>query len=118
MTEIPVIPVPKPRMTQRDKWQQRPSVMNYREYKDRLNSYVKGELEPSLEVRFEIPMPLSWSKKKRMELDGTPHQQKPDIDNLIKGFLDALCEDDSYVYDIKAKKYWSEQGKITIWENI
>lgn len=47
-------------------------------------------------------------------MDGTPHQQRPDIDNYAKAFLDALCEDDSYVYDLRAEKYWGRQASITV----
>ena len=31
---IPVNPVSKPRMTQSDKWKQRPTVLKYRQFKD------------------------------------------------------------------------------------
>ena len=43
--------------------------------------------------------------------------QKPDIDNLIKSVLDSLAEDDSYVYSVNAKKYWSEKGNVWIINN-
>lgn len=59
-------------------------------------------------------MPKSWSARKRQGMNGSMHQSKPDIDNLIKAFLDALCEDDSYVYEIHAKKVWSDSPSITV----
>ena len=59
-------------------------------------------------------MPASWSEKKKKEMDGKPHQQKPDIDNLEKAFLDALCKDDSYVYAHAGEKYWGREGAITV----
>ena len=46
-----------------------------------------------------------------------PHHQKPDVDNLVKAFLDAaqdggMLVDDSVVYSITAKKYWGPSPKI------
>ncbi len=67
-----------------------------------------------LDIEFHIAMPPSWSKSKRQLMLGKPHQQRPDIDNLVKAFLDALCEEDSYVYDIRARKFWSNTGYILI----
>ena len=116
---IPLEPTPKPRMTQRDRWAKRPSVVRYYAFCDELRimwgiqSYHQV-VPPTLALRFNMPMPASWSKKKRLEMDGAPHQQTPDIDNLIKAFLDALCEDDSYVYSVTAEKYWSQQGSIEV----
>jgi Holliday junction resolvase RusA-like endonuclease len=60
-------------------------------------------------------MPAPWSQKKRKELDGTPHQQVPDLDNYLKGFLDALCSDDKHIYSIhELKKIWSDTGNIVL----
>lgn len=112
---IDIDPVAKPRMTRRDKWAERPSVMRYRAYKDALNLKFKGTLGDTISMTFIIPMPDSWSKKKKIEMNETPHQQKPDIDNLIKGFLDALLEEDSHIYSIEASKFWGYKGKIVIW---
>jgi len=45
------------------------------------------------------------------------HRQKPDLDNLIKSTLDALDKDnDSYVWQIYAEKYWAKEGAIEIEE--
>jgi Holliday junction resolvase RusA-like endonuclease len=46
---------------------------------------------------------------------GQPHQQRPDIDNLAKGVMDALASEDSYIYELHATKVWGEEGKIEIW---
>lgn len=61
-------------------------------------------------------MPNSWPEKKKAEYDGKPHQKKPDIDNYLKAFLDALCSDDSYVYDARAQKFWAREGSIELTE--
>ena len=47
-------------------------------------------------------------------MEGKPHQQRPDVDNYAKAFLDALCEDDSHVYSLKAEKYWSRTACIEV----
>ena len=99
-TVIPLLAVGKPRMTQRDKWQQRPSVVRYRAFADRLRAALgmTGKLtllKPArLHVVCDFPMPASWSEKKRKELNGMPHTQKPDINNVLKGIEDALVEND------------------------
>lgn len=49
-------------------------------------------------------------------MSGKPHQQKPDIDNLVKSVLDALLIEDKNVYRVLAEKYWAEEGGIEIEE--
>jgi Holliday junction resolvase RusA-like endonuclease len=67
------------------------------------------------DITFVIQMPKSWTKKKKLELDGMPHTQKPDLDNILKGFKDALCENDSYVHSYNnIRKIWGYMGKIII----
>lgn len=124
---IPIDPVPKPRMTQRDQWyrdpnhidpkkRQRPAVARYLQFKDDLTKLVRGTLDPRFTVVFHVPMPKSWSKKEKAAMDGKPHQVKPDVDNYLKAFMDALCEDDSYVWDAHPMKRWSTEGKIVLTE--
>lgn len=128
MITLEITPVPKPRMTQRDRWAKRPAVVRYYNFCDTIRELWSQELErdnvlgdspltavpASVHLIFGIEMPKSWSAKKRLAMNGQPHQQKPDIDNLIKAFLDALCTDDSYVYDIRAVKRWSDRPHITV----
>ena len=119
--ELDIIPNTKPRMTRADKWKKRPCVIQYRKFKDDLkvecNNKGLVNLKPQLEsLIFFIPMPKSWSLKKRKEMDKKPHQQSPDLDNLLKGFWDALLEEDNFIYSIKGElgKYWAEEGKIIL----
>lgn len=103
-------PVAKPRQTRSDKWKQRPCVLRYREWADNARS-VAGHISTSaqhLDIICYLPMPESWSKKKRSEMAGTPHRVKPDIDNLVKSCLDALLPSDQGVHEIKAKKRWAD----------
>lgn len=113
---IPIAPVPKPRMTQRDKWKKRPIVERYFQFKDEIHTLVRGDLDARFTVVFYIAMPASWSVKKKELYNGKPHQNKPDIDNYLKAFMDALCSDDSYVFDAQAQKFWAEEGRIELTE--
>ncbi len=59
-----------------------------------------------LHITFYIPMPKTWSKKKKKAHHGLLMQSRPDIDNLIKGFFDALVSEDKFVANISASKRW------------
>jgi Holliday junction resolvase RusA-like endonuclease len=65
-------------------------------------------------VIFHLPMPSSWSRKKRDELRGQAHQQNPDADNLFKALGDALYADDSGIWDVRITKRWADVGAIEI----
>lgn len=113
-----VDPVGKPRMTQRDVWAKRPAVLRYRDFCDRLRAEAaRQHYRPSMDgdrVVFWIEMPRSWSKKKRAQMYGEPHQQKPDLDNLLKAFLDALMGEDCTVWKITVEKRWGTYGRIEV----
>lgn len=112
-----LVPVPKPRMTRRDKWDVRTVVMRYRAYKDELRlqaEQMQVPLANRLVITFHMPCAPSWSNKKAKSLEGEPHQQTPDIDNLLKGYLDALYEQDCAVYEVHAKKIWKEKPGILV----
>ncbi len=68
-------------------------------------------------IVFIMPMPKSWSKKKKKAMDGQPHQQVSDLDNMLKALLDSLFQDDSHIWDIRATKLWGYSGKIIVWKN-
>jgi len=109
-----IVPVPKPRMTKRDRWAKRACVLRYWDFKDEVRVSGMRVKESGTFITFTIAMPKSWAKKKKWLMNGTPHQQKPDIDNLIKGLLDALYEDDSVVWEICARKGWGYEASIEI----
>ena len=119
---LKITPVPKPRMTQSDRWKKRPCVVRYRAFADELrilaaqNNYI---VKNPLSVTFVLPMPKSWSKKKKLEMDGKPHTQTPDLDNLLKAFQDVLLKDDSGVHTYKnVRKIWGIEGLIIINEEL
>jgi Holliday junction resolvase RusA-like endonuclease len=109
-----ITPLGKPRMTQRDRWKQRPAVLRYRAFCDAVRASGVELPEAGAHVTFVLPMPRSWSKRKRAEMDGQPHRQKPDVDNLTKALLDAVLKDDAAVWDIRASKRWGQVGQIIV----
>jgi len=109
----PITPVGKPRMTQRDRWKKRPATDKYWAFCDACRFYGVS-IENNDAVIFHIPMPASWSKKKKTEYDGKPHQQKPDIDNLCKALLDAIYNDDAHIHAITLSKLWAYEGAIEV----
>lgn len=113
--KVSVTPVPKPRMTRRDRWAQRPVVARYWAFCDELRAATEGlALGGRVSLDFVLPMPVSWSRVKRARLDGTPHEQRPDIDNLCKAVFDALYTDDKVIHELRATKRWGVVGSITI----
>jgi len=116
-------PVPKPRMVHSDRYKGRPIVVRYFDYCDNLrmlsvkNKFSIGDKIENL--TFVLKMPKSWSNKKKEEYNNTPHQQKPDLDNLLKAFKDALLSEDSKVHTyINISKVWGYSGAILIKDDI
>jgi Holliday junction resolvase RusA-like endonuclease len=60
------------------------------------------------------------TKKKRLEgIPWTPCDRRPDVDNLVKAFLDVLCrarfyEDDSQVASLLLMKGWGDEPGIRV----
>ena len=73
----------------------------YNQYKVDLLSLckIKSFVLPSqgLSIKFYIPVPKSWSNKKKKQYHGLLHQSKPDLDNLLKAFGDSLMSEDKYI---------------------
>jgi len=110
---IDLIPVPKPRMTRWDTW--KPAAKRYFAFADKLRELAPAVNWETLEVRFVMPMPKSWSIKKKMEMRNKPHRQVPDLDNLVKAFKDALLEQDSEVWHYQnVQKVWGYRGGIAV----
>ncbi len=102
-------------MTQSDKFNKRPCVIRYRAFADelRLRCNLQGiEITTCLNAIFTLPMPKSWSNKKKAGMNGKPHQQKPDIDNICKALLDPLLKDDSGVHQLIVSKIWGNEVSI------
>ena len=95
--------------------------------KENLAWYVKKQLGDLfaafqsplfVKLEFYMPMPLSWSKKKREKLIEQPCMKHTDIDNLSKFIFDALNKivwyDDSIICRLEATKTYALEGKTII----
>lgn len=114
LVKYDIDPVPAPRMVQSDRWKKRPVVLRYFAYKDEVRLRRVQLYESGSHITFVLPMPKTWSKKKKVAMLGMPHQQKPDWDNLAKGLFDAVYDEDSQVHDVRVSKIWGETGAILI----
>lgn len=115
-------PVPAPRMTKRDvyrvtaKYPRRPCVQRYFDYKETIQRAV-GDIPivpDEIHAVFHLSMPDSWSKKKRQDMEGKPHRQKPDFDNLAKSILDSLFLQDGGVWKGTFEKRWAVHGRVEL----
>jgi Holliday junction resolvase RusA-like endonuclease len=72
----------------------------------------------SLSMAFYMPIPKSLSKIKQTALLSKPHIKKPDVDNLIKFYMDALSGvlffDDKLVHSIHAHKIYDIKPRTEI----
>ena len=126
-TVINLIPVPAPRprvvtkLINGKRISQTYNKKEYTEYKEiflqiaklQNKKFLTGVLK--IDVLFVMPIPKSWSKKKREAIVGQPHMCKPDIDNLLKTVFDALegtfYKNDSQIFKINAKKVYGYEPK-------
>ena len=125
-----VIPMGAPRLTQSDRWKTNPNhpdplkrqrkvVTQYWAFKTLLKlqaNQLQFELGNVLDALYLIPMPNSWSNKKKERMNGLPCEVKPDTDNITKGLKDTLRKNDSDIWYEKAEKRWAYHGSIIIFQ--
>jgi len=125
---IDVPPMGAVRMTKSDTWKtdpnhpnplkrQRDCVRRYFEFKRRILEASNNSgfiLDNSIYVIFYLPMPKSWSEKKKKQYLGKPHKSRPDLDNLIKAVMDSLRKEDGDIYRICAEKRYDYAGYILL----
>jgi len=123
-----VIPMGAVRMTNRDRMftnpnhpnplkRQRVEVTRYFDYQNRLwEQYASKPFKfpNELEIVFLLPMPSSWSEKKKVKMNKMPCLTRPDIDNLVKGFMDALKIEDGNVWKVIAEKRYAYKGSVLL----
>ena len=115
MKRYPITPCPAPRMTRRDAWAKRPAVLRYFAFRDEVRLH-RVTIPDRVRIVFVMPMPASWSAKKRAAMDGKPHTVRPDGDNLAKGIFDSVFKDDAHIWDVRYSKIWGQSGEIWIGE--
>ena len=118
---LPVPPQPYVRTTQKQKYVDK-RYLSYASYKEHimllashyLNFVPKGN---AVEVELKFRMPIPKSKAKIIH-EGRPHMNTPDVDNLVKGFFDAVngvvWEDDKQVFKVTATKVYSQEPGIEV----
>jgi Holliday junction resolvase RusA-like endonuclease len=125
-----VIPIGAPRLTQSDKWKtnpdhpdpnkrQRKAVTQYFAFKTAIllqAAQLKFEMGKTLDALYLIPMPHSWSEKKKKRMNGLPCEVQPDTDNITKAIKDTLRKNDSDIWYEKAEKRWAYNGSIIIFQ--
>lgn len=95
----------------------RPAVSKYYQFKDLCRLHKVTLPEAGAAVTFVLPMPRSWSRIKMEQHLWRPHQQRPDLSNLIKALEDALYGDDSHIWCYaEVSKVWGYHGEICIYE--
>lgn len=107
-------PTPAPRQVRSDAWNPSKSVQRYRAFRDEVRAREVWAPEPGDLLVFLMPMPRSWSRRKRDEHDGMPHLPKPDADNLAKALLDACYGNDSHIWIFTPVKLWSSTPGLVI----
>ena len=114
--EFDIIGMGAVRTTQRAKFSE--PFQRYARYKTALRMFLRGvgikECPERFEITFVMPLPISYTQKQRKELEGQPHRYKPDLDNLVKGFMDCFGKEDSGVHEFYARKIWGKDGKIIL----
>ncbi len=101
----------KPRMTRSDKWKKRPCVVRYREWCDALRSVAGPVPDPSSIVEVKITATFACKGKAK---SGDYHRVKPDNDNICKGVLDCLFEQDQKIPASCCYKFWGDSDSLRI----
>ena len=115
--EINIQPFGYVRRTRADAWKKRPIVEKYYAYKNELSyklNLIGYKQSSILKIAFLLPIPQSLSNKQKNSLHLQLHNKKPDLDNLVKAFLDAATNQDNFVNLIQAAKFYSLEPKIIL----
>jgi Holliday junction resolvase RusA-like endonuclease len=124
-----VVPMGAIRMTQSDRWKTNPNhndpkkrqrevVTQYFDYKNKIVQQARQmnfQLPEVLEVVFLVPMPFTWSEKKKVRNNKKPVKKRPDIDNYVKAFMDAMSNEDGNIWKIIAEKRYAFRGSILVY---
>lgn len=97
------------------------SAKGLKPWREKIRSHVQNHAQFT-EITGAVHMTVSFYFKQPKSNNKKAHTQKPDIDKLTRGVLDALTgtvyKDDSQVTSISCYKYWGmhEGVMINIWE--
>lgn len=95
----------------------RPAVARYFEFVNQVQILNVQLPDQGASVTFGIPMPASWSEKKKRNMVFQPHKTRngPDISNLLKALEDATHKNDGEIWNYeRLSKFWVYEGYIEI----
>lgn len=103
-------------------WKMKKHLKNALNSKNKPEAIEASELATAKSFKvvllFWFSMPESWSKKKKNEMVNRFHVSKPDVDNLIKFYLDCatniIWSDDRLVSEIVAVKRYGLKSCVTM----
>ena len=118
--EITPVPQGRPRFVKRGNFVQAYDPKTSKEFKEKLKELALQQSpalsERALEVSIVFYMSIPKSKPKKWRESPPAHVVKGDIDNVIKGTLDALTgilwKDDSQICMLSAHKVYSNSPRI------
>ncbi len=112
-------PIPAPRMTKAARWSLEPGVLRYKAFCAEVRRRAISLPEPGFLVEFHLAMPASWSGARRDDELGERHDGKPDLDNMVKGLIDAVYYKrkggDSHVWCVPLPKRWAIESHFIVW---
>ena len=115
-----IIPVPasRPRVTRLSTYYGK----KYTNFKEEMLSLTSDIVFTPLEgnifaqLQFNVPIPKSWTKKKKEAKNGAYCDNHADIDNYCKAILDSLngvyYEDDKQIVMLQATMLWATEASI------
>jgi Holliday junction resolvase RusA-like endonuclease len=96
-------------------------IERYNQYKIDLAAEAKRQkftMQPQgMSIHFFIPVPRSWSKKKKAAAHMQYHTSTPDLDNLMKAMGDSMLREDRHLAHYELSKWWvnNEIGWIEVY---
>jgi len=90
-----------------------PRAKRYASYLNDLRKIRFRLPQPFYHAVFILPIPKSWSKKKKFETCYTDHRSRPDRDNLDKAVGDIIPED-MHIARGYPSKIWGPFGCIVV----
>ena len=120
---IPQTPIPQPRhRVLKNGFSFDPAKEKKNFVRMQMMETIDFKLNQPIEITmlFYMPIPKATSKKKKalMIENKIPHTKKPDIDNIIKFYMDAMTGvviyDDNQIHSLTAKKLYSDTPRTEI----
>ena len=113
----------RPRSGKHGFYDPKAAVQKVHEWEAKTQIGRQGLLKPiespiCLGMTLYVPMPKTWSKKRKETLFGKPVPTKPDLDNYLKFYMDALkgslYKDDNLVTQSFQEKIYSDDPRVEI----